>query len=138
MSPADLPAGISATEDTILKEIIRCATQDSEEEKGSHPDCATAFRLIPLELVLYRKLGIPVPEKCFPCRRTDRFAKCNPRRLWPRACACAGARDSGGKYNNAAQHFHGADACSNKFETSYAPERPEIVYCEQCYNAEVI
>ena len=27
--------------------------------------------------------------------------------------------------------------CNNEFETSYAPERPEIVYCESCYNQEV-
>ncbi len=30
--------------------------------------------------------------------------------------------------------------CSSKSEggeTSYAPARPEIVYCEACYNAEV-
>ena len=27
--------------------------------------------------------------------------------------------------------------CKNEFETSYAPERPEIIYCESCYNSEV-
>ncbi|MCX6720693.1 MAG: hypothetical protein NTW11_02725 [Candidatus Staskawiczbacteria bacterium] len=27
--------------------------------------------------------------------------------------------------------------CPNEFETSYAPDRPEIVYCESCYNGEV-
>jgi hypothetical protein len=27
--------------------------------------------------------------------------------------------------------------CTVEFETSYAPERPEIVYCEQCYNQEI-
>ncbi len=27
--------------------------------------------------------------------------------------------------------------CPNEFETSYAPERPEIVYCEKCYQQEV-
>jgi len=25
-----------------------------------------------------------------------------------------------------------------KFETSYAPEKPEIIYCEACYKNEVI
>jgi hypothetical protein len=28
--------------------------------------------------------------------------------------------------------------CPVEFETSYAPDRKEIVYCEQCYNAEVV
>ena len=26
----------------------------------------------------------------------------------------------------------------DKFETSYAPEKKEIVYCEKCYQAEVV
>ena len=25
------------------------------------------------------------------------------------------------------------DDCKEIFQTSYAPERPEIVYCEECY-----
>jgi hypothetical protein len=40
-------------------------------------------------------------------------------------------------YTNTTPHFHGDASCPNEFETSYAPERPEIVYCEACYNAEV-
>ena len=35
-----------------------------------------------------------------------------------------------------APHHH-SRKCSNEFETSYAKDRKEIVYCEQCYNAEV-
>ena len=31
----------------------------------------------------------------------------------------------------------GGGKCTNEFETSYAPERPEIVYCESCYQKEV-
>jgi len=41
----------------------------------------------------------------------------NPLRLWTRQCMREG--------------------CPNTFETSYAPDRPEIVYCEQCYLKEV-
>ena len=41
------------------------------------------------------------------------------------------------QYQNTIAHFHGNEPCPNEFETSYTPERPEIVYCEQCYNAEV-
>jgi len=29
------------------------------------------------------------------------------------------------------------EECPNEFETSYAPDRPEIIYCESCYNKEV-
>jgi len=42
------------------------------------------------------------------------------------------------QYTNTSQHFHGDNPYPNEFETSYAPDRPEIVYCEQCYNAEVV
>lgn len=28
--------------------------------------------------------------------------------------------------------------CPNEFETTYTPDRPEIVYCEACYLAEVV
>jgi hypothetical protein len=41
-------------------------------------------------------------------------------------------------YQNTSTHpHHENNHCPNEFETSYAPERKEIVYCEQCYNAEV-
>ena len=41
-------------------------------------------------------------------------------------------------YQNTVEHSHHKGKCPNEFETSYAPDRPEIVYCEQCYQAEVI
>ena len=34
-------------------------------------------------------------------------------------------------------HFHGTSKCSNEFETTFAPDRPHVVYCESCYQAEV-
>ena len=138
MRASEVPQKISETDDSILNQVIKCATQDSEGEKKTHPLCATAFKLIPLELDLYRKLRVPVPAKCFPCRRTDRFSMRNPRKLWHRKCTCAGEKSGKGVYQNTAFHFHGTEACPNEFETSYSPERPEIVYCEQCYNAEVV
>ncbi|MFZ1019649.1 MAG: hypothetical protein WAN61_01490 [Minisyncoccia bacterium] len=41
------------------------------------------------------------------------------------------------KYKNTIEHFHRQEKCAVEFETSYAPERPEIVYCEKCYQQEV-
>jgi hypothetical protein len=138
LNAADLPSTFSETKDSILNEVIRCRTQDSEEEERTHPLCATAFRMIPMEFDLYRKLNIPVPDKCFPCRRTDRFARRNPRKLWPGKCQCAGVKSENGIYQNIANHFHKDGRCPNEFETSYSPERKEIIYCEQCYQAEVV
>ena len=62
-------------------------------------------------------MKIPIPDKCFPCRRQDRFALRNPRKLWHRKCMKEG--------------------CKNEFETSYDPRRAEIVYCERCYQQEI-
>lgn len=123
----ELPKTIKEVDETILKEVIQCGSQDTPEGKAAYPLCAQAFTVVPLELELYRSMEIPLPEKCFPCRRQDRYALRNPRRLWPRACQCTVK----------ANHFHADAPCPNRFETTYAPERPEIIYCEECYTQEV-
>ena len=46
--------------------------------------------------------------------------------------------DERGLYKNFVDHSHGARHCPNEFETSYAPDRAEIVYCESCYQVEVV
>ncbi|MDP3784615.1 MAG: hypothetical protein Q8R12_00870, partial [bacterium] len=60
--------------------------------------------------------------------------------LWHRKCQCAGEKSENGIYQNTADHIHHPkdQLCPNEFETTYAPERPEIVYCEQCYIREVV
>ncbi len=121
----DLPETIREVEDGILKEVIGCDSQTSDEKRKSHPICTTAFQIHPMELEFYRKMNLPLPQKCFPCRRQERFALRNPRQLWHRACMC-----------EVKNHGH-EEKCQNEFETSYAPDRPEIIYCEKCYNQEV-
>ncbi len=73
------------------------------------------YKIIPQELAFYRKMKLPIPRKCPEQRHTERLALRNPRKLWSRTC---------GK-------------CKKKIDTTYAPERPEIVYCETCYLATV-
>lgn len=122
----NLPDHINDVDDSILKEVIKCAS------------CAKAFRLIPMELEFYRSMGIPLPRACLNCRFLERFKLINPPKFWRRACQCNGAADERNIYQNLAEHPHGADKCPNEFETSYAPGRPEIVYCESCYQNEVL
>ncbi len=69
------------------------------------------YKIIPQELKFYREMLIPIPRKCPDQRHKERMAMRNPRRLWKRECA----------------------KCEKEIETTYAPERPEIIYCEQCY-----
>ena len=128
----NLPDRISDTEDSILDDIIEC------EHKGNCSDqCTSAFKLIPEELTFYRRMGIPIPRLCPNCRHYRRFRQRNPNKLWKRHCHCAGIASENGQYKNSVKHFHEEVRCPNEFETSYSPNRPEIVYCLQCYQAEV-
>jgi hypothetical protein len=129
---AKVPATIQEANSELAKEIIGCAHAGSCVHR-----CTTAFRIIPEELAFYQNLSIPLPKLCPNCRHFERVAKRNPLRLWPRACQCAGAAAENNMFKNTAAHFHDASHCPNEFETSYAPDRSEIVYCEQCYQGEV-
>jgi hypothetical protein len=73
------------------------------------------FKIIPQELKFYRSMGLPIPRKCPEQRHKERLSLRNPRRLWKRNCA----------------------KCGTGIETTYAPERPESVYCEACYLSSV-
>ena len=128
----DLPNKIKNVDDSILNEVIYCI------HKGECNDqCTTAFKITNGELQLYKKLNLPLPRLCHNCRYYERLKLENPKKLWKRKCNCYGEKSGNGLYKNTAEHIHGKEHCPNQFETSYAPERPEIVYCETCYNAEV-
>lgn len=131
--PSDLPDHIRDVTDDILKETIGCAHGGE-----CHHQCTTAFKIIPEELAFYRKMNLPLPRFCPNCRHYERLKKRQPFKLWRRACQCAGVKSENGVYANTTPHHHNDGHCLNEFETSYAPERKEIVYCEQCYQAEVV
>lgn len=109
-----IPDAISDVSDDILNEVLVCA------------ECERNYKIVQNELIFYKKHFIPIPRKCFYCRNSERMKAVNPPKLWHRKCMCD-------KQN----HFHGEVKCAVEFETSYAPERPEIIYCEGCYNKEV-
>jgi hypothetical protein len=80
-------------------------------------DCKRNYNITTNELLFYKNENIPLPRRCPNCRYQRRFSLRPPRRLWHRKCMKPG--------------------CQNEFETTYAPDRPEIVYCEKCYQQEV-
>jgi hypothetical protein len=119
----DLPDHIKDVPDSITNEIIECnhstsSWQATNNNTACTHQCTTAFKIIPEELSFYRRMNLPLPRLCPNCRHYERLSQRNPLKLWHRKCMKEG--------------------CSNEFETSYSPERPEIVYCESCYQNEVV
>ncbi|OGZ41410.1 MAG: hypothetical protein A3C80_02785 [Candidatus Ryanbacteria bacterium RIFCSPHIGHO2_02_FULL_45_43] len=132
IQPQNLPNHIKDITDDILNQIIGC------EHKGKcNENCSVAFRIIPQELEFYRKQNLSFPRLCPNCRHYQRIKQRNPLKLWHRKCTCSGTKSDNGIYQNTAEHFHKPGRCPNEFETSYALERLETVYCEQCYSVEV-
>ncbi len=114
-----LPDTIEGIPDDILNWAIEC-------EVSWKP-----FRIIKQELEFYRKHNLPIPKRHPDVRHMDRMKMRNPRKLFERKC----------------------DKCEKDMITTYAPyeikwsievplgcapERSEKVYCEECYNREVI
>ncbi|MFA6324809.1 MAG: zinc-ribbon domain containing protein [Candidatus Paceibacterota bacterium] len=113
----DLPQKIKETNSSILSEIILCETWDKDKEEAKKHKCTKAFKIIPNELTMYKKYGLPLPTKCPNTRYFEASSKRNSINFFHRKCMKEG--------------------CLNEFETSYSPDRPEIVYCESCYQQEI-
>jgi hypothetical protein len=92
--------------DTIAEipdDILNWAIQSEETRRP--------FKIIKQELDLYRQVQMPIPHLHPDKRHQMRMALRNPRKLWERRC----------------------QKCQKPISASYAPTRPEIVYCESCY-----
>ena len=79
-------------------------------------ECGRGYKIGQLELALLQKMQLPLPHACPSCRQKARFAQLNPPKLWHRECA----------------------RCGKGIITAFAPERPETVYCVDCYQQEFI
>jgi len=108
----DIPESIKETDENIVGKVIQCSHKGVCNEQ-----CTEVFKIIQNEFLFYKRMNLPIPDLCPNCRHYERLAKRNPMKLWHRKCMKPG--------------------CSNEFETAYAPDRPEIVYCERCYQQEV-
>jgi len=106
----DLPDHIKDVKDDILNHVIAC-----EHAGKCNEQCTGAFKIISSELAFYRAMNISLPRLCSNCRHYQRLAQRTPFKLWDRTCA----------------------KCKKEIKISYAPDRLEIIYCEQCYNGEV-
>jgi hypothetical protein len=78
--------------------------------------CSRNYKVTPAELDFYRREVLPLPRSCFYCRHRARIAQRGPLQVYGRMCA----------------------RCGKGVTTTYAPDRKEIVYCESCYQSEVV
>ena len=108
----ELPDNIKEVKDDIVNKTIACVHEGKCMEQ-----CTEAFKIIPEEFKFYKRMNLPLPRLCPNCRHYQRISLRNPLKLWHRKCM--------------------KENCPNEFETSYAPNRPEIVYCEKCYQQEI-
>ncbi len=100
---------------TILADCITETTDAITNEILACDECNKNYKITNQEFTLYNQLILPIPRKCPQCRHADRAKRRTPYKLWERECA----------------------KCHKPIATSYSPERPEIVYCEECYLKEV-
>ena len=126
----DLPDHFKDADNSILKEIIECKNKDSCQGSG-------VFQIISSELKFLKEQELPLPRLCPECRYIERIKQRNPMKLHKKQCMCSGKKDETGVYDNQENHKHGDEKCPNTFETTYAPDRKEIVYCKECYQKEV-
>ena len=69
------------------------------------------YKIQKAELKFYKKMNLPIPRLHPDERHKDRMKLRNPRKLWSRQC----------------------DTCKCNLQTTFAPERPEKILCEDCY-----
>ena len=109
---AELPEAISDVSDTILQEVITCPNNGNVDFQ-----CTTAYKITPDELQFYRTKKLPLPRACPNCRHYERLHYRNKMRLYVRSCS-----------NN----------CGRTFESTYTADRVEKVFCEECYQKEIM
>ncbi len=79
-------------------------------------NCGYAHRIVPGELNFLRKESLPVPTICYECRHSRRIENRLRNNLYNRNCS----------------------KCDIAISTPFPPENGDIVYCEKCYQQEVI
>ncbi|MCP6719886.1 MAG: hypothetical protein KJI72_00985 [Patescibacteria group bacterium] len=94
----------------VKDDILNKVVFDSENNKKS--------RYIKAELEFYRRYNLPLPQKHYSVRLAEKRKKFGSivLELYERKCV----------------------KCGKSMQSSYSPDRPETVYCEQCYQAEVV
>ena len=103
------------------EEIKKCSQGIIKCEVSGKP-----FRIVPQELALHIKNQVQLPRKHPDIRYKEQLEHFNKMNLYHRRCMCV-------------QHDHGHNGpCQTEFDTTYEIDQSEIVYCESCYQKEVV
>ncbi len=94
---------LPANINNIPDDILNWAIQCENTQKP--------FKIIPQELKFYRENNIPIPHLHPDERHKERMKLRNHRKLYDRKC----------------------NKCEKHIQTTYSPDRLEMVYCEECY-----
>lgn len=79
-------------------------------------ECERNYKITPQELLFYKKMVLSIPRKCFYCRHRDRIVRRGSFKFFDRKCS----------------------HCGKDTHTNLTTEVAPIMYCEQCYQQEVI
>lgn len=122
-----LAEGLSWGEDTEVKhnctiepkdlpETIALTGENILNEVVGCVECGRGYKVGQMELSLLQKMNLPIPHSCPKCRIKYLFSRLDPIALWTRNCA----------------------KCGEETSSAFGPERPEIIYCEKCYQQELV
>ncbi|PIP66653.1 hypothetical protein COW94_00635 [Candidatus Peregrinibacteria bacterium CG22_combo_CG10-13_8_21_14_all_44_10] len=81
------------------------------DETKTCEQCTKPFLIIQQEQDFYKKKDLPWPANCPECRQKRRLSLRNERKLYKRDC----------------------DSCKKSMITTYRPDSPYIVYCQECF-----
>jgi len=85
-------------------------------------NCKQNFNIEEDDKSFYLRISVPYPTFCPMCRAQRRLAFRNER----------------GLYKNLGTHIHEGSPCPEQFKTGFSKDSDTIVYCEKCYQQEVI
>lgn len=80
--------------------------------------CHSMYRIQNEEFTFLKRENLPIPHSCPDCRYNKRISKRVKPQLYNRKCMKEG--------------------CVNEFKTGYAPSSDDIIYCESCYQQEIV
>ena len=98
----------------LLLETHKLITMNQGETKIC-AKCKSEFLITAQEKIFYEKKSLPYPAHCLKCRRARRKSLRNAQKLFSRVCA----------------------KCGKSLLSTYPPDSPYVIYCEECYYGNV-